>query len=587
MRLGPSRRWLSLLTLLAALAVCGQARAGIVEPKVNVMVREKPTTASRIVDRIATGKKLQLLGRSADGRWTHVQTPKADGWVPTGQLKGGQVKGRKVQADPDDEPAEEEEAKPLAKRRNVRPEAWVSKSRYHDGEDSKLTVSTVKADLFGRPAAGGAVLGILRRGDVVNLVRRSADKKWILVDIGGGESAWIEAKSVKPGAAKGQRPADEVAEDQVAPPPPKGKKFVKREEPEPEPEAEPEPPPPPAKKARKSEPPPPPPEEKPPEKKKETVNRGDDETPPGLERKKAGREEEPPPPEEKPVEKRKKGKKLLASRGDAGLSSDVTVARRGGHKQGKNHLSVSVRGGVAILQQRFTSNEVDPNKELTNFEGESSAASISIGLGYQRQIGKYFLVGFDGGYNIAPGSGLRYQSPNVAIGEVVLQTLSQTFGLAANVGMIFNKAGGIGLRLRAGFAGQSNQIQRFDKLPLPSELILGFQIGLALDVPAIFYIANRPFGIYANINGLLPGVRLQTAGLAEGTDQETFGASIGAGLTYGLVSRPWGVLGLMVGYNWWLTTTQFAGQAQRILSITSAARGNAQHDIQLGLYYSM
>src|SRR5688572_1844073 len=117
--------WITLVPLVAVVAMAAPARAAVVEPKVNVMIRERPTTSSRIVDRVGAGKKLQLLGRSADGGWSHVQTPKVDGWVPTGQLKG-QVKGRKAQADAEEEPAEEESEKPLAKRRSVRPEAWVS-----------------------------------------------------------------------------------------------------------------------------------------------------------------------------------------------------------------------------------------------------------------------------------------------------------------------------------------------------------------------------------------------------------------------------------------------------------------------------
>src|SRR5262245_7935564 len=140
--------FVTLIPLLAALLAPVGVRAASVEPKAKVLVRERPTATARVVDRVGPGRKLELIERSADGKWSHVDTGKADGWVPSGQLSGA-VKGRKATSEADEE--DEEAAKPLAKRRNVRPEAWVSKSRYHDGEDSKLTVSTVKAELYGRP----------------------------------------------------------------------------------------------------------------------------------------------------------------------------------------------------------------------------------------------------------------------------------------------------------------------------------------------------------------------------------------------------------------------------------------------------
>ena len=272
----------ALLSLVALAAFEPSARAASVEPKVQLLVRERPSSSARIVDRVPAGRKLQLLGRTADGLWAHVQAPKKDGWVPSEQLKGN-VKARKAQPtgeDEGEEVAEEEVRKPLAKRRNVRPEAWVSSARYHDGEDNKLTVSATKAELYGRPQATGSVLGILRRGEVVSLVRKSTDKKWCLVDIGGGDVAWLEAKVVKPGAAKGaptsvaEQEEQQQASDDAPPPPPRGKraKMVREEvveEPAPEEQA-----PPPAKKSKRvtageeqpaveaEEPPPPPPVKK-------------------------------------------------------------------------------------------------------------------------------------------------------------------------------------------------------------------------------------------------------------------------------------------------------------------------------------
>src|SRR5581483_10850121 len=135
---------IALLSLVALGMAEGPSRAATVEPKVQLLVRERPSTSARIVDRVPAGRKLPLVGRTADGMWAHVQAPRSDGWVPSEQLRG-MVKARKqaVESDEDDQVADDEEEvrKPLAKRRNVRPEAWVSASRYHDGESNKLTIS--------------------------------------------------------------------------------------------------------------------------------------------------------------------------------------------------------------------------------------------------------------------------------------------------------------------------------------------------------------------------------------------------------------------------------------------------------------
>src|SRR5579871_4975045 len=130
------------LVSLISVAASAEARAAQVEPRVRLLVRERPSTSARIVDRIPPGHKLPLLGRTPDGSWSHVQTARRDGWVPSGQLKG--LRTRAPSNDEGDEASAQEDEPPLAKKRGVRPEAWVSSSRYHDGEDNKMTVSANK-----------------------------------------------------------------------------------------------------------------------------------------------------------------------------------------------------------------------------------------------------------------------------------------------------------------------------------------------------------------------------------------------------------------------------------------------------------
>jgi hypothetical protein len=69
------------------------------------------------------------------------------------------------------------------------------------GEDETLTVRASQAELRGRPSLDATVTGLVRRGETVERVRSSADRRWIEVDIGGGELAWIAARAVEPGAA--------------------------------------------------------------------------------------------------------------------------------------------------------------------------------------------------------------------------------------------------------------------------------------------------------------------------------------------------------------------------------------------------
>jgi len=302
------------------------------------MLREQPTSSSRIVDRLAAGKKMPMLGRTDDGNWVHVRVGGKEGWIQAAAVKG--LRGQ--DEDASEAAADDEEAKPLAKRRGVRPEAWVSKSRYHEGDEVKLIVSVNEANLYGRPSNTGAVVGTLRRGEAVQLVKKSADKKWINIDIGGGETAWIEARTVKPGKVQTSTPPPEESQEEAAAPPPtitpegakKKAKFAKAEAPPPEEAKQEEPPPPPPPKKTKKEQKqakvetPPPEEEAPPKKKSREI---EDETPPGLAPTKKGKNSDAvsenksgdeTPPEEKPKKKRKL--KKLASRA---ISSAVRAPR--------------------------------------------------------------------------------------------------------------------------------------------------------------------------------------------------------------------------------------------------------------------
>jgi hypothetical protein len=119
-----------------------------------------------------------------------------------------------------------------------------------------LVVRSAQAELRGRPSLDATVMGLVRRGEEVELVRSSSDRRWIEVEIGGGELAWIEARALKRGAAapeperldtlrmnhsssarsyEDRRPREEPREMRNDPPP-KPEPRVVRNDPTPKPE---------------------------------------------------------------------------------------------------------------------------------------------------------------------------------------------------------------------------------------------------------------------------------------------------------------------------------------------------------------
>jgi uncharacterized protein YraI len=208
-----ARYTLAAWMLLMLLAPRAHAKEEEVEVTTALIVRAQPRSDAGVVERVPEGRKLALLGKSADGSWVYVRTLRHVGWAPRSLLKLPKT----------DEPAPvvtvaDGTEPPLARNRPGRPEAWVSHSQYHEGRTVKATVSAARAELYGRPARGGVVLGVLTRGEQVPLVRRSTDGKWCLVDAGGGEPTWVEAAALSENVA--DEPAGNEAEVAAATPVP-------------------------------------------------------------------------------------------------------------------------------------------------------------------------------------------------------------------------------------------------------------------------------------------------------------------------------------------------------------------------------
>lgn len=556
------RRLQAVLIVAAILATASAALAAPIEIKVRTMLRERPTSSARILDRLPAGKKVPMLGRTDDGNWVHVRADGHEGWIQAAAVKGLRSEDDEASADADDEPA-----RPLAKPRGVRPEAWVSKSRYHEGEELKLIVSVNEANLYGRPSNTGAVLGVLRRGEQVQLVKKSADKKWINIDIGGGETAWIEARTVKPGRVQTSTPPpDESAQEEAAPPPtitPEGAK----------------------KKAKLAKNEPPPAEEAPPPPKR----RGsiEDETPPGL----APSQDETRAAEEDTG--RRKGRKKvrkIASRDDSTTAepTDVELVRDQWNSHGKVYIIPDVRLGFAVLSQRFTSNATSGT--LTNYNAQTSALGAQIGFGIFGTAGKYLLFGGDASYTFAGIARYKVTVAGMA-NPLFLGTSTHTIDGGVSAGVHFGVLGGLSLRLRIGGQMVLNLVQPDVRAKLPSDRIVGMTIGLGLSVPALFTLAGHPFGVALYGGGLVPAQRAQTVGLEDGAQSTTFGGFFGGGLSFLLMQpnmeRYKGQLALEAGYSYEFVATHYTGLSRRNNTITVADRGSAQHLISLGLgfYY--
>ena len=586
-----TRRRLQAVLLVAVMASASASIAAPIEIKVRTMLRERPTSGSRILDRLPAGKKVPMLGQTEDGNWVHVRAGAHEGWIQAAAVKG--LRSKDDEAPPDE--ADEEPTRPLAKPRGVRPEAWVSKSRYHEGEDLKLIVSVNEANLYGRPSNTGAVLGVLRRGEQVQLVKKSADKKWINIDIGGGETAWIEARTVKPGKVQTSTPPPEESQEEAAAPPPtitpegakRKAKFAKTEEappPQVERQEEAPPPPPPPKRGKKQakvEQPPPEEEPPPPKKRRDT----EDETPPGL--------ASTPPSDEQPAEKPSKKKrklKKLASRSDDSAASDsasATVVKDNWTSRGKVYLSPGVRAGIGILSQRFTSNG---SGSLSNYEASTNAFGAQLGLGVYGTLGKYLLLGGDASYTFIGAAGLRYIQPADGT-AVTLAVQAHTIDGGISAGLHFGVLGGLSVRLRLGGQMVLNLVQPDVRVKLPSDRILGMTIGAGLSAPALFTLGGHPLGVSLYGGGVVPAQRAQTVGLEDGAQSTTFGAFFGGAISFTVMQpnaeKYKGQLAIEAAYAYEFVATHYTGLSRRNNTITVADRGSAQHLISLGLgfYY--
>ncbi|MEO6954759.1 MAG: SH3 domain-containing protein [Polyangia bacterium] len=567
---------LSLFSAVAS-AETGEARGA-------TMVRDHAAANGKVVDRIASGAKLTILDFSADGGWVHVRTKGGrEGWVPVSTVRTKEGSSAAVAAA--EAPAAPAEDDTLAKRRNVRGEAWVSKSKYHD-EDTKMTVVAAKAELYGRPIAAGTVLGLVRRGEVVQFVRKSSDKKWVQIDIGAGELAWVDARAVRMGADMGNEP-----------PPREDRRDDRRDDPAPTPS-----------KHRTDSPSP------------AEVRRDDhsrDESRERDERDRRDREDR----DRRDREDRDRADRDRRDRDDRDRASrdrdsdrrahddddrddrdrrDREERRkrrraedRAGNKHGPNYIDATVKVGFGKVGEVVRTNGTTTNY-IANYKQLTTGLAIGAQLGYTRALTSKLRLHVDFKYTVVALASVVYTASDASTTK--LQILDQNIGGGVAVGGFFDAAGGIDLRLRLGIDAWINALSASNPpLAISQDIVLGMAIGVQLAMPAPIMIANRPLGFRLKLGAIAPATRIQQANLITTPHNTTVGGYVGGAIFFGLIDDPHkGQLHIELAYDFSFAFSHFTGDCKattltsrqcRDDTVNDANYSSAQHIGTLGLYY--
>lgn len=195
------------LAVAIILGIGVRADAGPAETQSALAVRDRPAFSARIIDRLPKGRRINVTGRSPDGGWSRVETAKGPGWVPSDLIASvGKVPAPSRSAKPSSpkpaRPAPAARKKPTWSPNEDEGEEptpttkWSKGGKFKPAPSDKLEVITDRAKFYGRPQLDSPVQGTLERGEQLKLVRRSADGQWTLVDIGGGEVAWVESRDL-------------------------------------------------------------------------------------------------------------------------------------------------------------------------------------------------------------------------------------------------------------------------------------------------------------------------------------------------------------------------------------------------------
>ncbi len=391
----------------------------------------------------------------------------------------------------------------------------------------QCTVTAAQAELRGRPVLASAVIGVVRRGEHLPLLRWTSDWQWAEVDVGGGELAWIAGAAVRRGVFA--LPKVRLARVERAP----------------------------EEEARRIEGP-----------------RDEDERPPRIAARAEPRREPRPAPPPEPEPRRVEQPQTVA---------EVVARPEPAPRVSRNHFDLHVRAGVAIPQHRAATNG-SSSTVLPGYEYDAKSLALAVQLGYSRSAGT-FRFHLDAKYLIALlGSARSADGTRIDLRD-------QNFGGGVALGAFFPAAGGVDLRLRVGAEGWLTQVAASGPpLSLSSDLIIGMAVGLELGMPAPIHIAGRPVGFRVRGGAVAPARRLQGASQQTGMNDTTVGAYAGATLFAGLFASPRrGQLHLEASYDYALAISHDSGAcataACRDRTVSDARAGFAAHVAGLGLYY--
>jgi opacity protein-like surface antigen len=201
-------------------------------------------------------------------------------------------------------------------------------------------------------------------------------------------------------------------------------------------------------------------------------------------------------------------------------------------------------------------------------------------VSYTHRLGRRANIGVDTGFSYVTGV---TASQNVT---------STTFDVGAAAGLHFNALGGLQLRARVGFSAQLDNFTPLccitptliGTVQPPSDQLLDMVVGVDAELPALVTVAGRPLALRLRAAAMNPGTATlrQTTALEGGAHSNTYGARLGAGLTFALYKG----LAMTASYDFIGAWTHFDGPGGINQSSKVADLSSSQHLVGLGIAYA-
>lgn len=175
----------------------GQASAVVSTNTLNV--RSGPSTSFGILAKVTRGQVVGLIGRNTNGTWVKIRLSTGlEGWVSSALV----IPNIAI---------------------NLLPDVSGSTTQPPPAPTGNTgTVSTGRLNVRQGPATNFPVITAINRGTVVQLLGRTADNQWLLVQLSGGQQGWVSATYIVPSVPIGNLPINSgpVSTVPTATPPP-------------------------------------------------------------------------------------------------------------------------------------------------------------------------------------------------------------------------------------------------------------------------------------------------------------------------------------------------------------------------------